>query len=330
VHLVLRLIRPDPRCTMISLEDVSATVEQERLLYQHRQWLGLILEQIEGYCVAMLNTEGCLLAPNPSIERMFGANSAQLVDQCLLGALGPAQSGVDLISFSSIKRTLRERSSTRLEIALRHRSGKIIWGDVLVARTLGQDQAISGYVMFIRDASIQHAAQQALVKDAQTDPLTGLFNRRGLESNMHGQPDRPKGSACVASWIMMDIDHFKDINDSHGHAAGDDVLRQVASVLKNSAREGDIVARVGGEEFLIMLPGASLATALAASERLRRQIENSEMVSGLHRLRVTASFGVAEQAGSERWVETVAMADEALLIAKTSGRNRCVTAGNSS
>lgn len=328
VHLVLRVVKPDPHCTMIAIEDVSATVEQERLLHQHRQWLGLVLEQIEGYCVAMVDADGRLLAPNPSIDRMFGVNSAHGVGQGLFELFGPAPAGGGPASFAGIKTALLERSSLRIEIPLRHQSGKLIPSDVLVAPTLAEDGTIGGYVFVIRDASAEHDTKDRLLKDAQTDHLTGLFNRRGLESRIGDQAPRPSSAAAAACWIMMDIDHFKRINDSYGHSTGDDVLKQIATVLKNSARKGDILARVGGEEFLIMLPRVSLATALAAAERLRSQIEQMELMSGPHRIRVTASFGVAEQPDGGRWVETVAIADEALLNAKASGRNRSVAAGN--
>lgn len=213
VHLVLRVVKPDPHCTMIAIEDVSATVEQERLLCQHRQWLGLVLEQIEGYCVAMVDADGRLLAPNPSIDRMFGVNSAHGVGRGLFELFGPAPASGGPASFAGIKTALLERSSLRSEIPLRHQSGKLIPSDVLVAPTLAEDGTIGGYVFVIRDASAEHDTKDRLLKDAQTDHLTGLFNRRGLESRIGDQVSRPSSAAAAACWIMVDIDHFKRITD---------------------------------------------------------------------------------------------------------------------
>jgi diguanylate cyclase (GGDEF)-like protein/PAS domain S-box-containing protein len=330
VHLVVQTTRPDLHCTMVSIEDVSATVEEGHLLHQHRQWLGLVLEKLEGYCVAMVTTEGLLLAANPSIDRMFGITSVNSAGQGLFELLGPVQAGGNTASFTEIKTALLNRGSLRFDLALHHHSGKLIWGDILVSPTMGEDNSINGYVFVIRDASKQHDAHISLVKDAQTDPLTGLFNRRGLESSVGDRAMTSSSAVPLACWIMMDIDHFKSVNDTYGHSVGDDVLKQVARLLKNSAREGDIVARIGGEEFLIMLPGVSLATALVAAERLRNLIQDSKLISGSDHIRVTASFGVAEQACGERWAKTVAAADEALSRAKASGRNRSVTAENPS
>jgi len=330
VHLVVRVIRPDPHCTMVSIEDVSATVEEGHLLHQHRQWLELVLEKLEGYCVAMVTAEGLLLAANPSIDRIFGITSVNSVGQGFFELLGPVQSGSNTVSLADIKTALLDRGSLRFDMALHHQSGKLIWGDILVSPTMAEDNSVNGYVFVIRDASKQHDAHISLVKDAQTDPLTGLFNRRGLESSVGDQAMISSSAGPLVCWIMMDIDHFKRVNDTYGHSVGDDVLRQVARLLKNSAREGDIVARIGGEEFLIMLPGVSLVTALVAAERLRHQIQDQKLISGSDQIQVTASFGVAEQACGERWAKTVVAADEALSRAKASGRNRSVTAENRS
>lgn len=160
-----------------------------------------------------------------------------------------------------------------------------------------------------------------LDRDAQTDPLTGLGNRRSLELSLSLLEAEGRAFAAIA----LDIDHFKRVNDSHGHEVGDQVLRQLAELMRRCCREGDLLCRTGGEEFLMMLPGASLEVAAVVAERLRVTVQDTplEPVGA-----VTISLGVARwdgEAGGEP-VETLSEADRALYRAKQEGRNRVVIA----
>lgn len=159
-----------------------------------------------------------------------------------------------------------------------------------------------------------------LNRDAQTDPLTGLGNRRSLEFSLSLL--EAEGRAFAA--IVLDIDHFKQVNDKHGHEVGDQVLRRLAELMRRCCREGDLLCRTGGEEFLMLLPGASLDVATVVAERLRVTVQDTPVPPvGA----VTVSLGVARwdgEAGSEP-VEALSKADRALYLAKQSGRNRmCV------
>ncbi|BBV96547.1 diguanylate cyclase [Pseudomonas sp. FYR_2] len=160
-----------------------------------------------------------------------------------------------------------------------------------------------------------------LDRDAQTDPLTGLGNRRSLELSLSLLEAEGRAFAAIA----LDIDHFKRVNDSHGHEIGDQLLRQLAELMRRCCREGDLLCRTGGEEFLMMLPGASLEVAAVVAERLRVTVQDTplEPVGA-----VTISLGVARwggEAGGEP-VETLSEADRALYRAKQEGRNRVVIA----
>jgi diguanylate cyclase (GGDEF)-like protein len=169
--------------------------------------------------------------------------------------------------------------------------------------------------------NLLHERIGRLDRDAQTDPLTGLGNRRSLELSLSLL--EAEGRAFAA--IVLDIDHFKRVNDSHGHEVGDQALRQLAELMRRCCREGDLLCRTGGEEFLMMLPGASLEVAAVVAERLRVTVQDTplEPVGA-----VTISLGVARwdgEAGSEP-VETLSEADRALYRAKQEGRNRVVIA----
>jgi len=160
-----------------------------------------------------------------------------------------------------------------------------------------------------------------LNRDAQTDPLTGLGNRRSLELNLSLL--EAEGRAFAA--IVLDIDHFKQVNDKHGHVVGDQVLQRLAELMRRCCREGDLLCRTGGEEFLMLLPGASLEVAAAVAERLRVTVQETPIQPvGA----VTLSLGVAHWSGEPgREPETVlSEADLALYRAKQEGRNRVAVA----
>lgn len=154
---------------------------------------------------------------------------------------------------------------------------------------------------------------------ARTDDLTGLMNRRALEQ----EGARRMGGAAA---IVVDLDHFKQLNDQHGHGAGDHALRQVAELLRASLGDGDLAARLGGEEFLVLIEGANLAKGVERAERLRQGVAAMRLKFEQRELGITASFGVATAGGpAESWPSLLQRADSALYAAKQAGRN-CVCA----
>ncbi len=164
----------------------------------------------------------------------------------------------------------------------------------------------------------------ALVELSSRDALTGLANRRAFEVALCRETDRVARSGEPALLLMLDIDHFKRVNDTWGHAAGDQVLRAVASVLADSVRPMDLVARVGGEEFAIILPNCGSAFGEAVAERVRRQVEHTPvMVATGQQITCAVSIGGAF---APQWVRSTAglwveRADQQLYRAKAQGRN---------
>lgn len=162
-----------------------------------------------------------------------------------------------------------------------------------------------------------------------TDSLTGVYNRRYFEKTFADELSQAHRHQHPLSVVVLDLDHFKQINDMHGHLAGDECLKLVAGVLhQRLARPGDIVARYGGEEFVILLPATSQEDALAVADQLRLTIEKIEFLAGGQRIALTASFGVAGwiPAQGERYERLIAAADTALYQAKNRGRNCTVSA----
>lgn len=157
---------------------------------------------------------------------------------------------------------------------------------------------------------------------AETDDLTGLPNRRAMNGVMS------RGVAERAALILFDIDHFKAINDTHGHPAGDAALKHLARLLRDALRGADDAARMGGEEFAVWLPGAGPETALEVAERLRAQVEKSPFRWQGQEIALTVSCGVAAYPVPIRHPDNLmATADAALYQAKRAGRNRVVAAG---
>jgi diguanylate cyclase (GGDEF)-like protein len=167
--------------------------------------------------------------------------------------------------------------------------------------------------------------QSELREQALRDPLTRLFNRRYLSETMERELKLAKREKRPVSVIVMDIDRFKKINDTYGHRVGDEFLTEIAKLLQSHARGSDVICRYGGEEFLIVMPGANARAARKRAEQLRVQCEKMRIAYGGKDLKVTLSFGVAAYPthGSEG-EEIVIKADKALYKSKRSGRN-CVT-----
>lgn len=168
---------------------------------------------------------------------------------------------------------------------------------------------------------LEQALEQA-VTAANHDPLTGLLNRRALATQVDylGAARRRHGGAC--SVLLLDIDHFKRINDSHGHAAGDEVLRALAATLARTLREVDIIARWGGEEFLVVMPDCDIATALVRAEDVRASVARLKVAALPADYRLGVSIGAAEWPLDAGFDAVVSRADAALYRAKEAGRNR--------
>jgi diguanylate cyclase (GGDEF)-like protein len=159
-----------------------------------------------------------------------------------------------------------------------------------------------------------------------TDSLTGLFNRRHLFSLAEREFLRAQRYGRPLSAVMLDIDHFKRVNDTYGHAAGDQVLAEVAQRLRTSARHTDLIGRYGGEEFVLLLPETELPGAELLAERLRRAIAGAPMATSGGPLSISASLGVAATQPNVRDAAAlIDQADQALYAAKQAGRNRVLT-----
>ncbi|MCG3179138.1 MAG: hypothetical protein BIFFINMI_01469 [Phycisphaerae bacterium] len=172
--------------------------------------------------------------------------------------------------------------------------------------------------------SVLQEQNVTLKEQAATDPLTGLLNRREADSLLEYGAQRARDNDYYVGFIMVDLDHFKEINDKHGHQAGDAVLSHVAGLLKSRLRGGDIVSRYGGDEFLIVLVDPDADKIAQIANELRELIETRPADFEGRKFPIGASIGFSISRGHSNWTtqEAIAKADAALYSAKAEGRNR--------
>ncbi|MBA2781073.1 sensor domain-containing diguanylate cyclase [Billgrantia kenyensis] len=190
----------------------------------------------------------------------------------------------------------------------------------------GPDGSYWGRIWFYRDVTELQRMTERLVHLSQTDPLTGIPNRRVLMQQLEEEYGRARRYGHSLSVLMLDLDHFKQINDCHGHASGDLVLMEFVMVISPEIRASDCFARMGGEEFAILLPQSSLTSARRLAERLCRHVAGLSFTSQQGQFGVTVSIGVATLEDNDTSPEQLlSRADQGLYVAKASGRNRVHT-----
>ena len=172
--------------------------------------------------------------------------------------------------------------------------------------------------------------QMKIAEGALQDPLTGLYNRRHLEERLASELASAQRHGRPISVLLVDVDHFKTVNDQHGHLAGDEALKMISFVLRGAIRKEDVLARYGGEEFVVLARETGLAGARALAERVRKAVERSRCAWQGHDLGLTVSVGVTVSAAHAEYVpgrsdrQLIEGADRALYLAKQGGRNRVV------
>lgn len=169
--------------------------------------------------------------------------------------------------------------------------------------------------------AVQAEEITAIMNEARTDPLTGLANRRAFDDEFARRLSQWKRHGTAMMLVLVDVDHFKRVNDQHGHPAGDAVLRQLGKILAHSVRDTDLVARYGGEEFAILLVESGIEGATAAVARIQQAMSASSFRHDDFTLAITASFGVTQPTTSDDPHDLLRRSDQALYAAKEAGRN---------
>lgn len=173
------------------------------------------------------------------------------------------------------------------------------------------------------EASLQDKSQElsSYMTEARTDALTGLPNRRALDDELNRRIASYRRQGTPLGVLLVDVDRFKGVNDRYGHLVGDHVLKSVADALRQAVRDCDLLARFGGEEFAVLVAGATPEEFTSAAERVRKFVEQAQIECNGLQLQATISCGVAEASGGEEIVSLLRRADEALYASKSAGRN---------
>lgn len=322
--LSLSLLKLDSERLMAVLSDVTESVKRERELRQSQAWINTIVTGLVDYALVPLDECGRLQSWNASIGRVTGFEHDEVVGQDYSLFYPP-----DSMSADRVLDRLHEadKSGWSLDEGWRmHSDGTRYWGSCLIAplhapeETQSEDRA---YSLIIRDVSDRREATEALRRSVSCDHLTGLANRRAFFDGAELELQRWKRAPRPLSVVMIDADHFKRINDMHGHAAGDAVLRHLAAGMSATFRAIDIVARLGGEEFVALLPGTTVEGAEAVALRLCRSIAAQSVEVDGTPIRYTVSMGIATmEDGVEDINALIRRADVAMYAAKSNGRNR--------
>jgi diguanylate cyclase (GGDEF)-like protein/PAS domain S-box-containing protein len=321
----LTIVKLDESRLMAVLSDVSVQVKRERELKQSGAWLNAILTGITDYAMVSLDRLGRIEAWNESIGRVTGFDAATVLGQPF-SVFYPA----DATTPEHLLDLLREADESGWSLAdgIRVRAdGSQFWGSAMISPL--QDADSDGeprdpaYCMIIRDISDKREASERQRKATLCDHLTGLANRRAFFEAAELELERRKVSDRPTAIILFDADHFRAVNDRFGHPAGDAVLRHLAAALSASFRAVDVVARVGGEEFAVLLPSTDLAAASAVANRLRTLVETTPVAVDGESIRFTVSAGVAAMDDNVAGLDgLMRRAGQALHAAKARGRNR--------
>ncbi|OPL18776.1 MAG: hypothetical protein AVO35_13040 [Candidatus Aegiribacteria sp. MLS_C] len=261
---------------------------------------------------------GILQTANSALIRMMGFDSFEELQNARLQDVwvDPRQRA------GMISRLRNDGYVLGYQVNLRRKNGEELIASFDARGTFDPEGRLIHFDTIVQDITSRVRAKMELERLARTDSLTGLLNRQRLMERLEEEMDRTSRYRRPLSLMIIDLDHFKDVNDAHGHLAGDEVLVASAGKISQSLRKTDFAGRYGGEEFCVVLPETGMEGASGLAERLRRSLEETRhTLSDGTDLKVTCSIGVAE-ASCRNVEELIAVADAALYLAKRSGRNR--------
>jgi len=322
VVLACSIIKVGANLLMTVLTDISRQVAAERRARQTESWLAGIYTSVNDFAFFSLDAEGRIESWNPSVERLTGFGETDVV-------------GHTLSRFYARDEIVMHRSPEHIALTRDEgwhveefwcdtKTGRRYWGQVLIAVLREEGDDISGYSVVLRDVTERKVSSDNLARLLTTDHLTGVSSRAHFFEIAETEVARAERHGRALSVVMLDADYFKRINDTAGHQAGDEVLKRIAGEAKGLLRTSDTVARLGGEEFILMLPSTTTSEAVAVAERLRVAVERARIDTAVGTLKATVSLGVATLSTANPTLQSLlAAADRALYDAKRAGRN-CV------
>ena len=309
---------------MAVLKDVTRLAEQERKLYADRQKFFAIFDHVRDYAIYTITMDGIIEEWNHSVQRYAGFLSADVQGRSMnlfFPRDDPDRPHIDLL-LAEAQRT----GSVETEGWAIKRDGSRLWANSVITALPDEAGTVRGFVVVSRDITERKRLEDDMKLLATVDPLTGAYNRRQGDALLAAEFSRRSRDGRTFAVLLLDVDHFKSVNDRFGHPAGDAVLRALVEACQASLRPIDLVVRWGGEEFLAVLPDTDAVAAMAAAERMRNALAATEVVvPDTPTIRFTVSVGVAVSTGVSP-NDLLRRADIALYAAKEGGRNRVVLA----
>ncbi|WP_152486763.1 diguanylate cyclase [Halopseudomonas pelagia] len=300
--------------TLMTMQRILANSEIHAEQARHN---ALRFERLLGATTSavMIVKTGLIQDANRRLEQLTGLSRQSLLQQPVI-TLFPSQSR------NLIEQHLSRAHASQLDVDALHTSGKSFPAEISIA-PLSADS--NDLLLEIRDVSHRKALEQQLQLLATQDSLTGALNRRAFNERAQQEFKRAARYQQPLSLAILDLDHFKSINDSYGHLAGDHALQQFAGLCRRLLRESDIFSRFGGEEFVVLLTQTDDAAAMALLERLRQEVSKLALQQGAESFGLRVSVGLATWQAGDQLDSLFKRADQALYAAKSSGRNRVIS-----
>ncbi len=273
----------------------------------------MVVENL-GDGVLILDNDNLIVDINPAAQKLLGVTSKEAIGEAVQ---------VVLARWPDLVARFLDVPSIQTVVAI-ETHGETLHFDIRISPISNRTGLRYGRVVTIRDVTERTRLLQEIEAQAITDPLTGLYNRRHFLQIFEQEISRSVRYKEPLSLLMFDLDHFKDINDTYGHIAGDYALQEIARLLKNNLRNCDLVGRYGGEEFIILLPGSDKEAAYRTADRIRAQLSSRVFHFEEDDFHITTSIGVAElnEVAPGALAPLIKAADNALYRAKSLGRNR--------
>jgi diguanylate cyclase (GGDEF)-like protein/PAS domain S-box-containing protein len=283
-----------------------------------------------------VDVDGFIVRANQQAAAMFGYSVQELLSLSISNLVSLEFQGMHRNFLKSYfdNPDIRPMGSVRKDIFGLHKKGYEIPVEIRLAHidtrfgktAIASIRDVSETKALVKALQDQLSENQVLVKENETDTLTGVFNRRYFDAVGAAAVEKAFRRGQALSLLALDIDFFKKINDTYGHAVGDEVLMKLSATIQNLVRSDDVFARIGGEEFCMLLPHTPMRSALHLAERVRSVVEKMVVLSeGIEPISVTISIGVATLTERDKTIEALMKrADQALYQAKEEGRNRVV------
>ncbi|MBP7253526.1 MAG: sensor domain-containing diguanylate cyclase [Alphaproteobacteria bacterium] len=300
--------------------DIGEQLLLEQQLLASEQRLRAVLEVLPYPVLVARQDDGQMLFVNRKACLLLGESANALRKSKMYDYFARAEDRDDFISLLTAIKEVREQ-----EIHLRAGNGRDFLAEVAaISIDYGGQQAV---LLALNDISARKQLEAELFQQASTDPLTGISNRRYFIARGEQELRRARRFARPLSVMMLDLDHFKSVNDTYGHAGGDAVLQQMVQTAMRCLRNTDAIGRLGGEEFAVLMPETDLNAAVEVANRLRQTLADTAITYGEKTIRCTVSIGVAILQPADNDIDALLnRADQALYMAKQDGRNRVVGA----